>query len=51
MIILVWYMGEGTQFFFNHDKVKEVFHRGYEDKEREEFIEKLALYYDQIEEQ
>lgn len=40
-------LGEGTQFFFNHENVQEVFYRGYEDEERKGFIERLALYYDQ----
>ena len=40
-------MGDGTQFFFNHDVIEEVFFRGYEDEEREAFIERLAEYYDQ----
>lgn len=39
-------MGDGTQFFFNHEAIDEVFFRGYEDQEREAFIEKLAVYYD-----
>ena len=40
-------MGDGTQFFFNHDAIDEIFFRGYEDEEREAFIERLANYYDQ----
>lgn len=40
-------MGQGTQFLFNHDRIKEVYYRGYEDEERQEFIEKLADYYTQ----
>lgn len=40
-------MGEGTQFLFNHDQVREVYFRGYEDEERQEFIERLADYYKQ----
>ena len=40
-------MGDGTQFFFNHDVIEEVFFRGYEDEEREVLIERLAEYYDQ----
>ena len=39
-------MGDGTQFFFNHDVINEVFFRGYEDDERGAFIDKLAEYYD-----
>ena len=40
-------MGDGTQFFFNHDVIKEVFFRGYEDEERKNFIKKLSEFYDQ----
>ncbi len=40
-------LGEGSQFFFNHDMIDQVFFRGYEDEERGEFIENLANYYDQ----
>ena len=40
-------MGDGTQFFFDHDAIEEVFFRGYEDEEREEFVNRLAEYYDQ----
>ena len=34
-------MGEGTQFLFNHSDIQEVFFRGYSDKERDAFIERL----------
>lgn len=40
-------MGKGTQFLFNHDKIQEVFHKGYEDEERQEFIQRLSDYYAQ----
>ena len=40
-------MGQGTQFLFNHDQIKKVYHRGYEDEERKDFIEKLTDYYAQ----
>lgn len=43
-------MGQGTQFLFNHSDIKEVYYRGYEDEERDEFIERLAEYYEQKEE-
>ena len=43
-------LGDGTQFFFNHDKIDQVFFRGYENEERETFIEKLAQFYDQKQE-
>lgn len=40
-------MGEGTQFFFNHEDIAEVIFKGYEDTEREDFIERLDQYYKQ----
>lgn len=39
-------MGDGTQFFFNHDVISEVYFRGFENDERKAFIDKLAEYYD-----
>lgn len=39
-------LGEGSQFFFNHDMIGEVYFRGYEDEEYKAFREKLAEYYD-----
>lgn len=39
-------MGDGTQFFFNHEAISQVFFRGYEDEERNVFIERLVEYYD-----
>lgn len=39
------YMGEGTQFLFNHDKIKETYFRGFEDDERDAFINNLENYY------
>ncbi len=41
-------LGEGSQFFFNHEDVETVFFRGYEDPERETFINRLAEYYDNL---
>lgn len=38
-------MGDGTQFFFNHEAIDQVFFRGYEDEERNTFIERLEEYY------
>lgn len=38
-------MGQGTQFLFNHDQIKEVYFQGYEDDERVSFINNLANYY------
>lgn len=40
-------MGQGTQFLFNHGQIKEVFYKGFEDEERNEFIDKLNAYYEQ----
>ena len=39
-------IGDGGQFLFNHDDIDEVFFNGYEDEERETFIENLAKYYE-----
>lgn len=39
-------LGDESQFFFNHDAISEVFFRGYEDEERNSFIEKLSDYYE-----
>lgn len=38
-------MGEGTQFVFNHESIEKVFFKGFEDEERETFIEKLDNFY------
>lgn len=38
-------MGQGTQFLFNHEQIKEVCFQGYEDDERVSFINNLANYY------
>lgn len=40
-------IGDGGQFFFNHSDIAESFYRGFEDAERDAFIEKLATYYAQ----
>lgn len=40
-------MGEAGQYLFNHSEVEQVFFKGYEDAEREEFIEKLNEFYEQ----
>lgn len=37
---------EEGQFFFQHQDIKEVFFRGYEDAEREDFIERLGKFYE-----
>ncbi len=41
-------LGDGSQFFFNHDGIDQVFFTGYENEERTEFIDKLAQYYDNL---
>lgn len=39
-------MGGKTLLMFDHDDIEEVFFRGFEDKERADFVEKLAELYD-----
>lgn len=39
-------MGEAGQFLFNHEDIEQIFFRGYEDAERDEFMEKLQEFYD-----
>lgn len=41
------HIGEGYQYLFNHEDVVQVFFRGYDDEERTQFIEKLAVAYEQ----
>ena len=41
------HIGEGYQYLFNHEDVVQVFFRGYDDEERAQFIEKLAVAYEQ----
>ncbi len=38
-------MGEEARFLFNNSDIAEVCFRGYEDEERENFIENLAEFY------
>lgn len=40
-------MGEGSQFLFNHSDIEEVIFRGYEDEERENFLEMLNSYFEE----
>ncbi|MCI8515284.1 MAG: DUF4176 domain-containing protein [Hungatella sp.] len=42
-------MGDESQFLFNHSDIEEIYFRGCEDEEREEFIENLARYYEGLE--
>lgn len=39
-------LGEELQFFFEHDSIDEIVFKGFEDKEREIFINRLAAHYD-----
>lgn len=39
------HIGKKGQFLFNHKDIAKVYFRGYEDEEREEFIQKLNEYY------
>ncbi len=39
-------IGDGGQFLFNHDDIDEIFFNGYEDEERDTFIENLTKYYE-----
>ncbi|MDO5411618.1 MAG: DUF4176 domain-containing protein [Lachnospiraceae bacterium] len=41
------YIGEEFQYMFNHEDIKEVVFRGFEDEERSKFISKLAMLYKQ----
>ncbi len=38
-------IGEEGQFLFNHENIAEVFYKGYEDEERDKFLEQLDRYY------
>lgn len=38
-------MGVETQVFFNHEAIETVYFKGYEDAEREEFLERLSEFY------
>lgn len=38
-------MGEGSQFLFNHSDIEEIVFRGYEDEERDNFLEMLNSYF------
>lgn len=40
------HIGEDFQYLFNHEDIEELYFRGYEDPEREEFIESLAQLYE-----
>lgn len=38
--------GGGSQFFFNHDTIREVFFRGYENEESDAFRQKVFDFYE-----
>ena len=38
-------VGEEMQFLFNNSDIEEIFHRGYEDEEREDFLKQLEEIY------
>ena len=40
-------MGEGSQFLFNHSDIEEIVFRGYEDVERDNFLEMLYSYFEE----
>lgn len=39
-------VGEAGQYLFNHENISEIFFRGFEDEEREEFLNALADFYE-----
>lgn len=39
-------MGEGSQYLFNHGDIQEIFFRGFEDDERDRFIDRLQQFYE-----
>lgn len=40
-------IGIEGQYLFNHENIEQVFFRGYEDEEREQFINALEKYYEE----
>lgn len=40
------HIGEGFQYLFNHEDINEVIFRGFEDAERDEFLDKLTKLYE-----
>lgn len=40
------HIGEQFQYLFNHEDINEIVFRGFEDKERIEFLSKLATLYE-----
>ncbi|OUN99636.1 hypothetical protein B5F98_00190 [Pseudoflavonifractor sp. An44] len=41
------HIGDQFQYLFNHEDIKEIVFRGYEDIERTEFLDKLTKLYEQ----
>lgn len=41
------FLGEQFQYLFNHEDIEEIISRGYEDEEREIFLERLSEIYNQ----
>ncbi len=39
------HIGEQFQYLFNHEDIAQIVFRGYEDEERNAFLEKLAAFY------
>ena len=39
------HIGEHFQYLFNHEDIAQIVFRGYEDEERNAFLEKLAAFY------
>lgn len=39
------FIGQAATFLFQEEDILEIFHRGYEDPERDEFLEKLDAFY------
>ena len=42
-------IGTDVQYVFNHDDIAEIYFRGYEDEEHEEFIKLLSEFYERVE--
>ena len=40
------HIGEGFQYLFNHEDISEIIFRGFEDSERDEFLDKLSKIYE-----
>ena len=39
------YIGSDFEYLFNHEDIKEIIYRGFEDEERVAFIERLSTFY------